>query len=547
MQMQAETRTIFGSSQETRDSLDHADARRWAPLASGISSELFVTWQWAEALRLTREMTLPGWEAELLASAPALWFDHLREGPAALRLAILEAVPPQHIADHLPTLMKQWRPRDPESWAKGLTALAACHPREAVAEAQAALKESRWLPRGQLVSGLTQVLPRLGNDGLAMARRWHKRASKGRLPAEYLWAGYFTCMATCDVPLLHRTVLSTLRSLPGGAREVALILHELFRAQAPEAPSLEMFMNLRAGAGYLMEDLPELFQQTSNSRLVDELVVSLPGFVSPAMLRGQLLSPGPYRRLRVFAYELLNATFRDMRNEHFQEIESFALGAAATLSLNNNLNMDLANDRDLLDLLTCDLHTLPQGEGIRQTLERRLGPQQASMLMAETRVAAHSRGLPRLVRLTRSCTTRSFVAWYVSLLTSRSLPSAQAEAAGALVEEGRAALQELERSFSKLDCTGKSWALNIMGFLDPHHASPVLASLLRHVLHDQDLLERWAVAAQNLGTHEIAVAASRFAGRTSGPMPDMVESRRIKNQPGVVLGCHTEVPCAASR
>ncbi len=282
-------------------------------------------------------------------------------------------------------------------------------------------------------------------------------------------------------------------------------------------------MGLRQGGGYLLEDLPEVFEQGPKSRAVDDLMVDARGpqlSEVASLLSKTAESPSVLTRL---ALQLLRYAELGRWSAHADRIALFGLAAAAATCVRDKPMLDGMSVPDLLGLLSADILHLPGEESLVAETYARLEDRHLPLLEKELDQARVSSGLTRLVLLVRRLRQPRLAASLVPLLSRKTAPDAASSAAGGLVELGPVVLPELERAYESMDFEGKALALDIMGFLDCPESGACLGRRVRGALADTELLDRWALSASWLGHQDLKTTARRWAACAPWPLQALAD------------------------
>ena len=498
---------------------------RATPALSDV--ERFRTHRWVRRIQLTQRMRLPQHELALRETgAPRRWREHLAGGPAGLRTGLLEALPPELLAQEVWPLLTLWKEWDQETWGQALNKLAEGAPQPVSTRVAETLAQTGGLPRGPAVPWMLAALVQAGPAGLPVAWDWAKAVRTSGVPLEYLWGGFFGAMAQMAAPGLPSMVVHAFQAFPPGSREVDTVLEDLFRSLAPGNLCWEMVHGMRRGAGYLMEDFPELFHQSTPARKLDGLLIE-PGPIDLGSVAELLPTNGRWPKLTSLAAEMVKLASAGRCSVHADRIGTFAMAAACTSCLREQPGVEASSVPELLGLLTADLCQIPGQESLIEAIVARFETRHQPVLEKEMDQIGTSAGLSRLVTLLRRLGSPAHIPWLVSLLRRQTASEAAWNAAGALVEQGDRVLPELERTYDSLDFEGRGRCLDVMGFFDSAEVGAALSRRLRSALADTELLDRWALAASYVGHQDLIASARRWASSAPWPLQALADIEEL--------------------
>lgn len=528
-----ETATAFSGLGQKGDEQTASHGRTGFAGRDG-EAERFLTHRWVRRVLLCRSMELAAQEAvEQELGPPAKWGEHLASGAPSLRSGLLESLPAEVVGPQAARHLALWRRWDAENWGRALAVLACQDPVRVCHEVTLALEEGedQGAPRGPAVPWMLLALVRSGPAGREVAYRWARLVRRCGVPLEYLWSGFFGAMAQMEAPGLGLMVIQALQAFEPGAREVDCVLENLFQALAPGLPAWELVHGMRRGAGYLMEDLPELFHESSEARSLDGVLLdaSRPDL---ALVGAMLPTRGRNAGLLTVAGELVRLASMRRWETHADRIATFALAAACAECLRAEVSLEAANVPEMLGLLSAEISVLPGEDLLLQALVERMEPRHDAVMCREMEQARSPAGLARLVRLVRRKPDARHVRWLVSLLGRRYPAQVGLVAAGGLVELGPRVVPELERAFDSLDFDGKGRCLDVLGFLKAPEVGAALSRRLRGALADTELLDHWALAASYAGHQELVVAARRWGECAPWPLGAMADAAPYERSSG---------------
>lgn len=522
MAQEAALPSIWGACQTESNRDSERMSPAWHPAHTFACR--FLCHRWVQRTQQLKRMGLSSHlERHLSLGMPDDFMDFLMGGPAWLRLGLLETLPIGALAGRLAELTAHWRCWDQEAWGRCLPLLVRVDPKAAIDEIDLAMGSSDGLPRGSGVPGMVTALSALGTQGRPAAQAWAGHARLSGVPLEYLWSGWFGMLASNEAPGLAQMLLHTFQVFAPGAREVDVVIRSIFDALIPGSPALGLVLGMRTGAGYLMEDLPELYVPSSLTRKVDGLLVASPPCDSSAVIpllqavQGRL--PGPSR----LALQLVRLSSLGRWSTHAGRLADFALAVVAAACERLEPQTEELPMEDLLSLLAVDLGALRDERHLISSAANRMEARHADLLERELVQAGNSQGLVRLIQVARRQRAFKVNPWMISILGRQSQREASWLAAGALVEAGPCVVPDLERSYDGLGFEGKALVLDVVGLLPCSESGACLSRKLRGALSDTELLDRWALAASWLGHQDLMTAAKRWAGCAPWPLQAAVD------------------------
>lgn len=311
--------------------------------------------------------------------------------------------------------------------------------------------------------------------------------------------GLLKAAVAMRLPAAGQLVVGTVKQL-AGVKEFAAIppLEAAFSALAPDTPYLELVLEMGLDSrGYLLEDLPELFEEDAPLAKLDQLVNLGNWSQLPAAL-ALLRIDGPFPELACFTRELVSQVPPDMRGDEKKLFYLFVVAVCAAQFSKRTWTFEPGNLRYLLDLYTVDVRHLPFENELKEAIKGTLRPEDSQVLIDELNVAGAYRGAARLIHLMDEVHDPAFLEPLLDCLLNVADREASDVAIRAIARFGNTAVASVLRRWPKLEGDQRVQAIRVLSSIGTRLAARRLAELFPDVIHDEVALIHWCAAAENM-------------------------------------------------
>jgi len=320
--------------------------------------------------------------------------------------------------------------------------------------------------------------------------------------------------------LAHLVVRACSQLSEGEELEIVSILDEVYDALAPNTPYLRLVVEMGLQFhGYLLSDLPELFEEDAPLTEMDRLV-SLGNWSRLESALKLLRTDGPFPELAFLARELAREVPASMSDDAKRLFFLFVLGSAAAQYSRTEWAFRTDDLRYLLDLFTVDVKHLPAGKALEDAILSILRHQDHPLLVEELEDAGAYRGAARLIRLMDKVGNPAFVQPLLDCLVNVADADAGPAAVQALGRFGTVAVAAVRGRWPVLEGFQRVQALDVLAAAGTPESGKYLAELFPDVVRDEAEFMAWCAAAERMPHRRLV----KLLEKEGGPYPTAARS-----------------------